>query len=241
MSDDFLPFDKRKQAREGRTNLCSRSGEPKRRCKCRPCLGRSSISIPLHTCKECGKDIARRHFPSGNKEAYVRWLNRRYCSRQCARKAQRVAGRTEKRCPRCEQTKPIEDFRWQPHRTGDGRDAYCQPCQYAYQNEWKKRQPLSYHRRRHLRKYGISLTEYREREASQGGVCAICHQPETVRQGKQGVKPLAVDHDATSGFVRGLLCQRCNQGLGNFREQPEWLISAALYLQEAAAAQAGAA
>jgi hypothetical protein len=48
----------------------------------------------------------------------------------------------------------------------------------------------------------------------QGGVCAICLRPETVRDNRSGnVRHLAVDHDHETGEVRGLLCFRCNTRL----------------------------
>src|SRR3990167_45534 len=55
------------------------------------------------------------------------------------------------------------------------------------------------------RHYGICITlqEYEERLKKQQGVCAICGSPPKR-------KNLAVDHDHTTGRVRGLLCLRCN-------------------------------
>jgi len=43
--------------------------------------------------------------------------------------------------------------------------------------------------------------------------------------------PLSVDHNHLTGEIRGLLCQRCNQGLGSFLENPEILNKAILYLK----------
>jgi hypothetical protein len=51
----------------------------------------------------------------------------------------------------------------------------------------------------------------------QGGTCAICNQP-------PGKRRLAWDHDHKTGESRGLLCTKCNYGLGvleNFHESPE--------------------
>lgn len=63
------------------------------------------------------------------------------------------------------------------------------------------------------RRYGISPEEYARLLDLQGGVCAICGNPETlVRRGRS--VPLMVDHDHMSGLIRGLLCHRCNVGLG---------------------------
>jgi hypothetical protein len=64
----------------------------------------------------------------------------------------------------------------------------------------------------------------------QGGVCAICKQPPTGKwKGKYSTR-LAVDHDHATGAVRGLLCGRCNGGLGNFSDNMETMHKAMLYL-----------
>jgi hypothetical protein len=45
--------------------------------------------------------------------------------------------------------------------------------------------------------------------AFQYGVCYACDQPEPVKG-----RRLSVDHDHTTGAIRGLLCSRCNPLLG---------------------------
>lgn len=73
--------------------------------------------------------------------------------------------------------------------------------------------------------YGLSEAEYTERISGQGNLCAICRQ-------KDEMKVLCVDHDHATGKVRGLLCNNCNVGLGNFRDNPKILESAIAYLLE---------
>lgn len=41
---------------------------------------------------------------------------------------------------------------------------------------------------------------------------------------------LVVDHSHTNHKIRGMLCNRCNQGLGLFRDDPELLEFARVYL-----------
>ena len=83
---------------------------------------------------------------------------------------------------------------------------------------------------RQLRNYGISLREFQDLFARQGGVCAICGQPETASKG--GRKPrLSIDHDHETGEIRGLLCNRCNTGLGLFLDDPDYLLTAIAYLR----------
>ena len=71
----------------------------------------------------------------------------------------------------------------------------------------------------------VTDDEYAELLERQGGVCAICRQPESVPG-----RSLAVDHDHATGAVRGLLCGRCNRALGYFRDDPALLAAAITYL-----------
>jgi Recombination endonuclease VII len=92
------------------------------------------------------------------------------------------------------------------------------------------RQP-QYRDARLRRVYGLTLTEYETRKAAQGGVCAICHEPERAINRKTGKRhDLPVDHDHATGRVRGLLCHKCNKGLGQFVDNPARLFAAIRYL-----------
>lgn len=42
-----------------------------------------------------------------------------------------------------------------------------------------------------------------------------------------------VDHDHGTMEIRGVLCRLCNLGLGYFRDDPEVLLAAVNYLQNA--------
>jgi len=88
-------------------------------------------------------------------------------------------------------------------------------------------------RRKKLRKFSMSIEEYDSKALSQGGVCAICKRPETRTDPRTGqVWALSVDHDHRTGKNRGLLCSRCNCGLGNFNENKDFLSRAIAYLTE---------
>jgi len=60
-------------------------------------------------------------------------------------------------------------------------------------------------------------------EQRQDFVCAICKGPPE--------DTLCVDHCHDSGRVRGLLCRKCNTGLGSFRDEPDLMLKAIKYLE----------
>lgn len=88
-----------------------------------------------------------------------------------------------------------------------------------------------YLKQRKWRAYGIDALRYQEMLREQNGVCAICHNLETHRDGTSGkTKDLAVDHDHKTGAIRALLCSACNTALGLFNDDPALLDAAKAYL-----------
>lgn len=88
-------------------------------------------------------------------------------------------------------------------------------------------------RRCHFRKkYGITLEYYNDMLVKQGGVCAICGNPETALGTGGNVAMLSVDHCHTTGNVRKLLCKRCNTMLGLSGESVSVLNNAIQYLED---------
>ena len=97
--------------------------------------------------------------------------------------------------------------------------------------EFRANNPEYFRNKDLVRKFGITLEQYDAMLEEQNGVCAICGNKNTVIDNRTGkVRMLAVDHCHRSGHVRKLLCQQCNQGLGNFRDSPRLLRAAADYL-----------
>jgi hypothetical protein len=72
----------------------------------------------------------------------------------------------------------------------------------------------------------MTVDEYEEFVAAHGEKCAICGTGQDV----QGFR-LAIDHDHVTGKVRGLLCAKCNLGVGYFRDNPQLLEEGAKYLR----------
>lgn len=80
-------------------------------------------------------------------------------------------------------------------------------------------------RRRRLRKYGLTDEQYAEMLDQQDGRCAIC------RTDDYGIKGPQIDHCHDTGQVRGLLCNRCNLGIGQLGDDPERMEAAARYVR----------
>lgn len=78
-----------------------------------------------------------------------------------------------------------------------------------------------------MRKYGMTIAEYDSMLDAQNYSCAICGVDED-----DVSRALSVDHEHTTNRVRGLLCDNCNHGLGMFKDRPDLLEKAALYLRK---------
>lgn len=89
-------------------------------------------------------------------------------------------------------------------------------------------------RERHLRfslaRYGLTVETHAELLIAQHGKCAICGAAPDP-DGIKAASRLHVDHVHGTTAVRGLLCHRCNPGIGYFLDNPELLEAAAAYLR----------
>lgn len=146
-----------------------------------------------------------------------------------------------KLCVRCNEVKPRSAF-GPAKRMASGLKSWCRPCysiaaQGYYRKDIEKsranrREQVKKHytkergRRQHLRDiYNLTTEQYQELLSSQGHACAIC------RSEKPGGKgDWHVDHDHSTGAVRGILCAGCNVGIGHFKEDADRLMKAVAYL-----------
>lgn len=119
----------------------------------------------------------------------------------------------------------------------------CAPCRRARNAEAAKRsremRQAEYQRnkatryRHNLKKHGLTSERYEALLAAQGGACAICRGTTPYGRGR-----FHIDHDhrccpgqrSCGKCVRGLLCGRCNPGLGAFQDSPDLLMAAVAYL-----------
>ena len=135
----------------------------------------------------------------------------------------------QKHCLKCGVSKPIIDFSPSPSKK-DGYYTYCKPCanekqRYRYKNNingHRDKDNLNSTKNHYKTKYGLADEVVKEIMSNRQGMCAICKEETT----------LVIDHCHSSGKVRGRICSLCNIMLGHARDNPEYLKSAILYLEE---------
>lgn len=166
----------------------------------------------------------------------------------------------EKICTGCKNPFPIESYSLRPDgRGGHKRRSRCKKCesdeQKARRNKFPekaketkhdslercKKDPIRYAKaqkaqwRRQWRKLGLNPDEVFQWIDKHGWVCAICEKP-------VGHRTRAADHSHLTGKFRGILCSKCNMGIGLLEESPTILQKAIQYLQNpVCAAQAAGA
>ena len=75
-----------------------------------------------------------------------------------------------------------------------------------------------------MREYGLTVDSYHELVERQAGLCCICTRPMDPRKGTH------IDHDHLTGAIRGLLCLRCNGGIGLLQDSALVVSGADAYL-----------
>jgi len=76
-----------------------------------------------------------------------------------------------------------------------------------------------------LKRFGLTEADYEEMLLNQGGVCAICKGPPKGRW-----NTFCIDHNHSTGEIRGLLCDMCNRAIGMLGDNPERVKQAYDYL-----------
>lgn len=138
-----------------------------------------------------------------------------------------------KECSGCGKSKLLVDFYPKPRKVEypdsiAGVSHNCKDCTKLERKQYvvsKKEQCKRSDRKYHLSKYGLTPEDYNLMFLSQEGSCLGCkkHQNNLTRS-------LVVDHDHTTGKVRGLLCRQCNSGLGCLKDNTDTLFNLIEYL-----------
>ena len=134
-----------------------------------------------------------------------------------------------KKCTDCKEVKPITEFYFVKRRMRWVYTAWCKVCTKQHHREWRIQNPekarLSQKQTKLKSHYGLTLEAFNQRFGSHNGRCDVCRKTPTPKE-----RALMIDHDHTSGSVRGLLCLSCNRGIGCFEDSSWLLVKAAIYL-----------
>jgi len=147
---------------------------------------------------------------------------------------------SEKICSKCDKTKPISDFYKRTDSKSGGYRKECKEClnkkKRVTSERWNNTPNGKSLKRNHLlkKRYGIDSMEYERLLKAQRSRCAICF--ELPKAGKR----LVIDHDhsccpqvnSCGKCIRGLLCRKCNVGIGLLGDSALVLQEAMRYLED---------
>lgn len=126
-----------------------------------------------------------------------------------------------RKCSVCKVKKPYSEFHKDKSRL-HGIMYICKVCQNDGLMNYYSKNPDKRKSIKLKQKYGITLEDFKAMVKAQKGRCKIC-----------GLKTkLNVDHNHDTGKVRGLLCHKCNTGIGLLNDDLEILEQAVEYLKE---------
>lgn len=127
-------------------------------------------------------------------------------------------------CGKCKEIKSLSEFyKNKSHPLGISH--YCITCSKQSQQEKYKKYGRSkiLRNNEYQKKYNITTEKYEEMLKNQNFCCAICNK-------KPNKKLLCVDHNHSTNNVRGLLCDKCNRGIGLLQDNVNVLANAIKYL-----------
>ncbi len=166
----------------------------------------------IHKCKDCDTEMSKTSWEEKNNTGYCYRCSLKYKKRTIL-----YNEKGEKFCKACNRHLPSNKFiKRKDTKTPTGKISHSTLCSKCH----------------NLRKFGITSLDYELLHKNQDGKCAICGLPEMVNdKNKNTPRALAVDHCHKSTKVRGLLCTKCNNAIGGFKDNIEILKKAILYLQ----------
>ena len=134
-------------------------------------------------------------------------------------------GRYEYRCKDCRRIQQKENWKIKYM------DSENKKRRSEQVKKWRKENPESWYYSRLARKFGMSKNSfsewYRKSWKIQKGRCCICN----IKLIKHG-QNTHVDHCHLKIQLRGILCSKCNLGIGLLKDSPEACLKAAAYLKK---------
>jgi hypothetical protein len=132
-------------------------------------------------------------------------------------------------CCVCKEIKLVRFFSKSKRKSGGWEDA-CRKCHQKRTKLYRDKNRLQYNMYRRLINYkslGFDFSKYVAMFESQKGCCAICDRPFSGLYERD----VHIDHCHKTNQIRGLLCGKCNPGLGHFEDNVKLLSNAIFYLK----------
>lgn len=158
-----------------------------------------------------------------------------------------------KKCSKCKEIKRVSSFFRRKSGAMDGRMSSCKVCVTLKIYAWRKKNPEkwrnymisntrkakangSFFKRASLHparramyrmkhRYGLTQEQFTEMLKKQKKRCAIC-----LKRLRPDHRDYAVDHCHKTKVIRGILCHKCNMGIGFLKDDPSLFIRACEYL-----------
>lgn len=141
---------------------------------------------------------------------------------------QELAKEGQKQCFECEFVKPLFEFT-KVSRNKDGLQGVCRQCRKPRSSVANKkcreahpdRHRVTAYRAKLKAAYNLTPEEKKAMEQRQNGCCALCRDllPSHFHSHVDHI------HGSEPVVIRGILCQQCNIGLGNFKDSPERTVN----------------
>lgn len=141
-----------------------------------------------------------------------------------------------KKCSKCKEEKSFDEF-YKKSTTKDGYYGHCKKCQNEYSKkhydnnvDYYVKKAKRWQSENTVNGHGITKEQHQSMLNKFNGLCWICKKNDAT----------VIDHNHNCNIgkgcencVRGVLCKQCNWGLGNFKDNPEYLFNAIEYLNNA--------
>jgi hypothetical protein len=141
-----------------------------------------------------------------------------------------------KKCSCCKEIKSLSEYNKRSdckNKTAVRYRSHCKNCtalkaavKWETDEEFRNQSKNNAYKHNIKKKYGVTEEQYLKIYDKQNGLCAICGQKSQTKAGR-----LALDHCHKTGKIRGLLCVKCNAGIGMLQDDVNVLKSAILYLK----------
>ncbi len=129
-------------------------------------------------------------------------------------------------CSKCGESKALTEYH-KRNSVKRGHDSWCKSCKAIYRQGYFERNKEKETIRGRVKAWktasiDITMDEYKEACARLNNSCEICGASD---------QTLHVDHDHTTGKIRGFLCGACNRALGLLKDSHNIISKALIYLK----------